>query len=340
VVRNYLAKIAFLAILRYVELKNSEFDIEEFLTSLGEADLNEFELFDKYPFKNIDKLVSALELEIGSESAPFIRLGLHGIASKIGSYSFFLHNSPNFKDILNKSSHFSHIVTDIISNIALEEFTSHVKVSYHFSREAQKLNDKTKSSIIDISFGALAELYKQLVYSPDEGMEFHSAYAHNISDEEISGILGYQFISGSEGNFILVPHAMTIADNPNFEANLPPNIIHDLSKHLEAQNEESLVLVISNILELKPSSSLEDISHQLHISKRTLQRRLKNQNINFTKLKQSVADKRSIELLNTRQYSIQEIATLLGYSSTPTFVHAFTKWHGISPSAYIKNNNL
>lgn len=338
-VRNYIAKIALLAILRYAELKNSEFKIEEFIEGLGESDLNEFELFDKYPIVDVDQLVIALEKEIGSESAPFIRLGLHGIASKIGSFSFFLHNSPNFKDVLNKSAQFSHVITDLISNIAVEDLATHFKVSYHFSKKAQKFNENTKARIIDISFGALAELYKQVVFAQDEVIEFHSLYTRDISDQEISEILGYKFISGSDGDFVLVPQAMANADNPNFEANLPSNIIQDLSKHLEAQNVESLVLVITNILDLKPSSSLEDISKQLHTSKRTLQRRLKNQNINFTKLKQNAAYQRSIELLNAGKDSIEEIATKLGYSSMATFMHAFTGWHGMSPSAYLKNRN-
>lgn len=48
----------------------------------------------------------------------------------------------------------------------------------------------------------------------------------------------------------------------------------------------------------------------------------------------------AIVLLNAQQYSISEIATLLGFSSTSHFISLFKEKYGITPSTYQKQNNL
>ena len=335
--RNYVAKIAILAILRYVELRKSDFEINKFLQELGEEALDGYELFDKYCIKDVDRFIAALATQDIEDKAFFINLGLHGIASKIGSYSFFLQNSPNFKELLNKASQYSYVITDIVSSINVENAGPHIKVSYIFSRDALKFNEVSKSNIIDISFGALAVLYNEMAFSHDQTIEFHSEYAHQLSDEEVSNILGHKYISRSEGSYVLFPQAIVDIKNPKYEDNLPATISIGLSKHLEARNTGSLISIISNLLESKPSSSLDDISEQLHISKRTLQRRLKEQNINFTKLKRETLNEQSLELLLGKEHNIEEISKLMGYSSTAAFIHAFTNWHGVSPTTYLRN---
>lgn len=317
-------------------MQNQNFDGADFLANLGEADISEYELFDKYPIKDIPRFLEALQSQAGDDKYFYLKLGLDGIVSKIGSFSFFILNSPTFRDLLQKSSQFSHIITDLISSIDLNEKPSHLEVIYNLSRDTLKLPNKSIATFIEVSYAGLAVLYKEMAISNKYKLSFHSSYDHELSDKEISDLLGHEFKSNCPTSRIIVPNAVLDIANLKYEANLPTTISHGLSKHLEAQNEGSMVSMISNLLEVKPASSLEDISDNLHISKRTLQRRLKDQNINFTSLKQSVAHQRSIELLNSKDHTIDEIADILGYSSTATFVHAFTKWQGMSPSAFLK----
>lgn len=337
-VRNYVAKIALVVIFRYVELKNPDFEIDDFIANLGEAPLSDFQLFDKYPIKDINQFIARLLFEVQGDNYFFLKLGLDGFASKIGSFSFFIQNSPNFRDLLHRSSQFSHIVTDLISNISMEDGLNYTKVYYNFSRDNLKFNSQSLSSILEASYGSLAVLYKEKTFSSDYQVSFHSAFTHNLNDQEISKVLGYEFHSGAERNFIVIPNAALDIKNSTYEANLPNTISQGLSKYLEMQNEESILSIITNLLEVKPASSLEDVSQSMHISKRTLQRRLKDKNINFSSIKQSVANQQSIDLLESHKYSIDEVGLMLGYSSTATFVHAFTKWHGMTPSAFLKRD--
>ena len=79
--------------------------------------------------------------------------------------------------------------------------------------------------------------------------------------------------------------------------------------------------------------SLQDVAQQLHLSVRTLQRRLTDADINF---KQLVEDTRR-EL--ARQYlqstiELTEVAFLLGYEDANSFFRAFQCWEGTSPGEW------
>lgn len=333
----YLAKIAILTVLRYVELKYPQFDRLNFIKNIGIVNLDEEDLFGKYYIQDYDVLLDQLQKVDPDNKALCLVIGLDGVASKIGSFSFFIQNSPTFIDILKKSSTFSHILTNIISSILVEKTADHYQVNYHFSREALKFKEQTKALIIEISYGVLAAYYNDIAFKKDLKLEFHSKYTHRMSDKEIGAVLGHKFISNSDMNAVYIPVGVEKISNQKYENNLPQVVSVGLSKHLEAQNVGSLSSKITNLLEVNPVFTLEDISKKMLVSKRTLQRRLQEQNVSFTSLKQNAINAKSVELLDMNKYTVEEIAKMIGYSTSASFIHAFTKWHGVSPSQYSRN---
>lgn len=322
---------------RYVELKYPQFNRQDFVKSIGADDLDDEDLFGKYYINDFDVLMDQLKKVDEHDKSLCLNLGLNGVASKIGSFSFYIQNSPNFIDILKKSTTFSHIITNIISSLIVEKTADHFQLNYHYSREAQKFKEQTKALILEISYGVLAARYNDIAFNKNLTLEFHSNYSHRLSDEEIGALLGHKFISNSEKNAVYIPLGVEKISNQKYEGNLPQIVSSGLSKHLEAQNVGSLSSKISNLLELNPEYTLDDISKKMLVSKRTLQRRLKEQDVSFTSLKQKAINVKSIELLGKNEFSIEEIAKMLGYSTSASFVHAFTKWHGVSPTQYLRN---
>lgn len=82
------------------------------------------------------------------------------------------------------------------------------------------------------------------------------------------------------------------------------------------------------------------VSKYLHISERTLRRRLNEQNTNFQALLDQVRYEKSQQLLQQSQVSIDEIADKLGFSEAAAFNHAFLRWSGLSPGKWRKENQL
>lgn len=80
--------------------------------------------------------------------------------------------------------------------------------------------------------------------------------------------------------------------------------------------------------------SIELIAKELNISRRTLQRRLKERESNFQQLLQEIKSKLAKKYLGDERLSIMEIAFLLGYGDHSTFSAAFKSWNGMTPSKF------
>ena len=84
------------------------------------------------------------------------------------------------------------------------------------------------------------------------------------------------------------------------------------------------------------SKNLESVAAILHMSIRTLQRRLDEEGVSFLALKDQIRYKLSRSALLSSEMSIEAISEELGYSDRHSFARAFKRWSGISPSAFRK----
>ncbi len=80
--------------------------------------------------------------------------------------------------------------------------------------------------------------------------------------------------------------------------------------------------------------SAEDIARALHVSVRTLQRKLVATGTTFRELSESVRGQLAREYLARPQVSITEVAFLLGYRDQSSFNRAFHRWTGESPGRW------
>lgn len=79
---------------------------------------------------------------------------------------------------------------------------------------------------------------------------------------------------------------------------------------------------------------IDEVAADLHMSTRTLRRKLDEEGTSFRALAEEVRRSLAEELLARGGLSVAEIARRLGYTATPAFTHAFTRWTGRSPRAY------
>lgn len=82
--------------------------------------------------------------------------------------------------------------------------------------------------------------------------------------------------------------------------------------------------------------SIEEMARQLHVSERTLKRRLAAEGTTYSELVEAERRERAFLLLRSADLSIAEIADRLGYSDAANFTRAFRRWTGQSPRAFQK----
>lgn len=80
--------------------------------------------------------------------------------------------------------------------------------------------------------------------------------------------------------------------------------------------------------------SQERAAEALHLSARSLQRRLADEGTSYKTLLDDIRRELALSYLRQAQHSISEITYLLGFSDTSSFTHAFRRWTGEAPSRW------
>lgn len=84
------------------------------------------------------------------------------------------------------------------------------------------------------------------------------------------------------------------------------------------------------------SLAIDHIASDLNMSKRTLQRRLQSEDINFAQLRDQVRFNLAIDYLLEQRMSIDSISQSLDFSDRTSFTNAFKRWTDLSPSLFRK----
>jgi len=82
--------------------------------------------------------------------------------------------------------------------------------------------------------------------------------------------------------------------------------------------------------------AIDCVAEELKLSKRTLQRRLQQQNASFAQLRDQVRYHHAINYLVRQTMSIDSISTALDFSDRTSFTNAFKRWTSLSPSTFRK----
>ncbi len=80
--------------------------------------------------------------------------------------------------------------------------------------------------------------------------------------------------------------------------------------------------------------TIEDIADALHISSRTLQRRLQDEGSSFQRVLEEARHQLARHYLNNSVLELNEAAYLLGYEDANSFVRAFRTWEGVPPARW------
>ena len=112
----------------------------------------------------------------------------------------------------------------------------------------------------------------------------------------------------------------------------------ELQKRLyEMERDDSFsAKVRSTLTELLPGgmSTADDVAEKLGVSKRTLQRKLLDEDTSFQKQLNSTRELLAKNYLRNTDMSSDDIAFLLGYQEINSFLRAFNLWTGMSVSEY------
>lgn len=85
------------------------------------------------------------------------------------------------------------------------------------------------------------------------------------------------------------------------------------------------------------AGGMPGVARELNMSTRTLRRKLEESGTSFRALLDEVREALAEELLTTGALSIEDVAVRLGYAEASSFIHAFKRWKGITPAAFVRS---
>jgi AraC-like DNA-binding protein len=170
------------------------------------------------------------------------------------------------------------------------------------------------------------ELIYYLDYHQPEDLDVYSAY--------VSGKIHFDY----PYNRISVPAEFCSRPLPMHNPTAISQAENELQKFLENVNNQhqDLLLKIKELLSNKTGEfpSFEKVADYLHVSPRTLNRRLRASGTSYKGIVSDIRKRQAIEYLSGNKFSIDEIAYRLGYREPSNFSKAFRKWTGHSPSHF------
>lgn len=173
---------------------------------------------------------------------------------------------------------------------------------------------------------------------PIHDMELRAAEPHDVTP--------YQDVFGVRPRFGRNEN-VTVVDAAHLDRPLPQANEHTVAL-CEAQCRQVVARrraragitdeVRQRLIRLGGAPGLDDIAGELTMSPRTLRRKLAEAGTSYRALQDEVRQALAEELLSTGALTVSDVALRLGYAEAASFIHAFKRWTGSTPTAYLRGH--
>ncbi len=116
---------------------------------------------------------------------------------------------------------------------------------------------------------------------------------------------------------------------------LAPQFEHDLEQH--SRGEDSFLELVRGTIQQRLTGhrpTTQDVARELHMSPRTLQRRLQDSGSSFQRVLDEARHQMARYYLRNSVLELTEAAYLLGYEDASSFARAFRSWEGVPPGEF------
>ncbi|MGE9268656.1 MAG: AraC family transcriptional regulator ligand-binding domain-containing protein [Verrucomicrobiales bacterium] len=121
---------------------------------------------------------------------------------------------------------------------------------------------------------------------------------------------------------------------------LDQNLSQELRAHSEGPGvcDQVVQTLRKSIAGRRPNR--DEVAQRMHLSLRTLQRRLREAGVTFQQLVQMTRADLARQYLQDRTLELSEIAFLIGYEDPNSFIRDFQAWEGLTPGAWRQSQSV
>ncbi|HRT53518.1 MAG TPA: AraC family transcriptional regulator [Flavobacteriales bacterium] len=202
------------------------------------------------------------------------------------------------------------------------------------------MSPETARHSVDIAFSAVLHILFLLTGKRIRPLRANYRYLRLADLGEHERVLGCRPSFGQNANCIVFSTqdltAPIVGYNPQLNAMLKDLLDAEVRKQAGGASfsEQVRQVILRNVHVTFPA--LETIADVLHMTPRTVQRKLQEEDTSFRIVCDTVKAEIARTLLTNLQLPISEIAFKLGYGEVSSFHRAFKQWTGLTPVEYRK----
>ncbi|PTL81253.1 AraC family transcriptional regulator [Vitiosangium sp. GDMCC 1.1324] len=272
----------------------------------------------------------ALE-EVGGSRDLGLRVGAEALPHQLDVASLAALHSPSLGEALKKFARYKRLCTE--KTVRVETTGGEARISFHW----ENVEEALPLMLVDASFASLLALARR-----GTGSSLVPRRVELVRRRSDEAMLRRHF--GCEVRFdapldLLVFEETALArpfvtHNADLLAVMLPGLEAALSQSMTPRSLADDVREVLGRSMRGESLGLERIAREVHMSSRTLQRRLKELGTSYQSLLDDVRRDTSRRLLASTDLDTGEIAFLLGFEELNSFTRAFHVWEGMPPTRW------
>jgi AraC-like DNA-binding protein len=182
---------------------------------------------------------------------------------------------------------------------------------------------------------AILGVAREITGTPLKPLEVHFPYARPVETSRIATYFGCPLVYDKPVSGLVLGRReleLPIRTADETLAGYLDRLAEEVLQSLDSERRFSVTVRRAIWRELSGGQpSMGRIADLLHVSLRTLQRRLQQEGLTFAGVREALRREVAEVLLRNPDLAVYEVAFLLGYSEPSTFYRAFRRWHRISP---------
>ena len=291
------------------------------------------------PEQRLPVSAAAMLLEKSAQESGCETFGLRMAESRqlsdIGVISLLLVHQPTLRDAIKAMVQYRHLLSDSLA-IYVEEFEKTIVIREEIVTDIPLVSRQVTELAVGVMYRLCSALLGSawnprsvnFTHEPPASLEFHRRFfrCNVVFGAEFNGIV-CPAVDLDKPNLMADPALARFAEHyvETFSTNTTRSVALDVRKAIY------LLLPIGR-------ASIEQIAEALGTNVRTLQRRLEASGDTFSDLSNSVRRELVMRYIINENYTISQIADLLGYSMPSSFTRWFTAEFGVTPTRWRASN--
>lgn len=204
-------------------------------------------------------------------------------------------------------------------------------------------NHSLRQLAMELSFSSLCSMGEFLINKRIEGAELHFDYPPPAHAETYSRVFSMPLKFNQSHCQLAIPERTLSTAIRTANPGAQVIFLQQCDEMLRSLNRvENTAAKVRRLLIQSGSlfPDIQQVAAKLHVTERTLRRRLSSESTNFRTICDEVRNVLACQYLLQTEFTVAEIANLLDYSETVSFRRAFVRWNGLTPSAFRQRQSL